>query len=91
MIAITVFEIITTIHLTDPDAIFTIWDNHHGIYKRGTYITFCQDIENGKYEIVCSPNDGYFYLVFQFVARKGDNTLRISQIGKNWLIDTEGR
>lgn len=91
MRAITVREILKAIHLTDPNATFTIWDNYHGIYKRGTYTTFCRDVEIGKNEIVCSPNDGYIDLVLQFIARKGDGTLRISKIGKYWWIDTEKR
>ena len=91
MRAITVREILKAIHLTDPNATFTIWDNYHGIYKRGTCTTFCRDVEIGKNEIVCMANDGFIDLVLQFVARKGDGTLRISKVGKYWWIDTEER
>lgn len=92
MRAITVREILKAIHLTYPNATFTIWDNYNYIYKRGTYTTFCQDVKIGKNEIVCSPNEGYIDLMLQIVDRKPDGTLRISQRGKNyWWIDTEER
>lgn len=91
MKAITVREIIKAIHLTDPDATFTIWDKYHGIYKRGTYTTFCRDVKVSKNEIVCMANDGYIDLVLQFVERKPDATLRIDKVGKYWWIDTEER
>lgn len=91
MIAITVRELLKTIHEIYPNATFTIWDNYHGIYKRGTYTTFFQDVKIGKNKIVSMVNDGFIDLVLQFVARRGDETLRINQIGKNWWIDTEER
>ncbi len=89
MRAITVREILKAIHLTYPDATFTIWDNYHNVYKRGTYTTFCRDVKVGKNEIVCMANEGFIDLMLQFVDRKPDKTLRISQIDKNWWIDTE--